>query len=92
MEEQRIPALNFYLRTNLSAAASLSLIAERFQYVKSVKHEAFSVSWPWVTKDNTSCIICCTVNIPASFEEPVKEHFSEPEKHSISLEYIINLV
>lgn len=44
MEAQRIPALNFYLRTNLSAAASLSLIAERFQYVKSVKHEAFSVS------------------------------------------------
>lgn len=43
MEEQRIPALNFYPRTNLSAAASLSLIAERFQYVKSVKHEAFSL-------------------------------------------------
>lgn len=31
------------------------------------------------------------MNIQASFEKPVAEHLSEPEKHSVSLEHIINV-
>lgn len=50
----------------------------------------FPIYCPWVIKDHTSCTSRCAVTTQASFEESVAQHFSEPEKHNVSLEHIIN--
>lgn len=42
------------------------------QQLKTVKHKAFSISWPWIIKDNTPCTSSCTMNILGGFVQLVK--------------------